>query len=118
MAADVVWFYQSLRFQSPYSGDLRRGVRRLEGDYERRREIPSSRTSIIAIVGGGVEASRFEELCARSSSERDAAERRGRLATVCIDILKVLFIIRESSEALVLAVELLSILKSVGVIGR
>lgn len=49
-----------------------------------RGEIPSSRTSMIAIcAGAGSWASRFDDVCAsRSIWEREVAERRGSVATV------------------------------------
>lgn len=49
--------------------------------------LPSSRTSTIAILDGGVAASRFEEEWDRIISDREVEERRGRVATVCVDIL-------------------------------
>lgn len=42
---------------------------------------------MIAILDGGVEASMFEEDWERIILERSVEERRGRLATECIDIL-------------------------------
>jgi hypothetical protein len=44
--------------------------------------IPSSRTSMMAIFEGGVEASRLEDVWVRRIWERSVEERRGRVAIV------------------------------------
>jgi hypothetical protein len=62
-----------------------------ELDYGERLDIPSSRTSTIAIFEGGVEASRFEEVLERRICESSVEERRGSVATVCIAILRIRF---------------------------
>lgn len=51
--------------------------------------VPSSRTSMIAIFDGGVEASRFELLWERRICESSVEDRRGSVATVCIAILRI-----------------------------
>jgi hypothetical protein len=75
VAADVVWRCQRVA----------------ELDDGERLDIPSSRTSTIAIFDGGVEASRFEEVLERRICESSVEERRGSVATVCIAILRMRF---------------------------
>jgi hypothetical protein len=60
---------------------------------KREDEVPSSRTSTIAIFEAVAGASRFEEVadCASRSSESAVEERRGRVATVWVDILRIRF---------------------------
>jgi len=50
------------------------------------KDEPSSRTSMMAMLDGGGEESTFEEDWERIILERSVEERRGRLATECIDI--------------------------------
>lgn len=56
-------------------------------------QVPSSRTSIIAIFEAVAGASRFEDTLdsARSSSERAVEERLGRVAMLWVDILRIRF---------------------------
>lgn len=51
--------------------------------------LPSSRTSTIAILEGGVEASRLEDVWERRIWERSVEERRGRVAIVWVVILRI-----------------------------
>lgn len=60
----------------------------VSGGRERKRGVPWSRTSMMAIFEGGVGASRFEEVLERMISERAVGERRGRVAMVWVDILR------------------------------
>lgn len=54
------------------------------------RDVPSSRTSIMASEGGGVDASRLEEVWAeRMMAESVAADMRGMVETVIVDILRI-----------------------------
>lgn len=61
---------------------------------------PSSRTSTIAIFEGGVDASRFEEVCDSRISDSEEEESRGRLAIVCIDILRIYLRVVKAIEAM------------------
>jgi len=54
------------------------------------RDLPSSRTSMMAIFGDAIDGeSRLEDEVAKSIWERSVEERRGRVAIVCFVILSI-----------------------------
>lgn len=77
VAADVVCEVVGVSTRKAIGGERDRGG------------IPSSRTSTIAILEGGVEASRFEEVEERRMRESSVEERRGSVATVWVAILRI-----------------------------